>query len=225
MEFVLLAVIVIIGWGVWFALMKRKVNNVTHCCFSSVYFLSLSSLVCIAYWDRLRDVFLGISTGALWMLFGLFVFNVLVYEFSRRFLKRPDTLIRENPEDLNLLMDYRYMFSKSFDILFQQLFITVLLLLLISAGLSLPGIIIIFIVLFGTIHIPGIWALGRFFGTYYAVFAVCSGFMFPLVFVSFHDGLVYNYMIHWLFYILSGLAFWIIFGAREAEKIRGEGKK
>ncbi len=106
-------------------------------------------------------------------------------------------------------MDYKYLFSKSFDILFQQTMVVILTLLLLKNKFSILEIIFLFAFIFGSIHLGQYVYSGKFFGTYYLIFSMVSAIIFPILILKVNYGFVYTYSIHWLFYTLSGVFFWI----------------
>lgn len=206
---VLKIALVIVGWGGWLVLLNRGTSYIRNYLLASTYLFSLVILTVVLFREGSVEVFSTPSAGAYLLLLPLFLFNVFAYFVAHRFLQRPEVFIRDNPREFNIPMDYRYLLSKSFEILFQQIVIALLTNFLIGFGWTLAGVILLFAILFGFMHMPGLRLLGKFFGTYYLIAGVVAGIVFPIALVSFRDGFVYNYIIHWLFYILSGIAFWI----------------
>jgi hypothetical protein len=142
-------------------------------------------------------------------------FNFIAYYFGRKFLKKPGELIKGNPNEYNLLMDYRYILPKAMEVFFQQIYIVLLTLTIFDAGFGLGEATLVFALIFGVLHIPLIKSVGKFFGGYYSVFAVLSGVIFPILIIKVEYGFVYTFIIHLFFYILSALGLWAYFGKKK----------
>jgi len=109
-------------------------------------------------------------------------------------------------------MDYRYLVSKSFEVLFQQLVIVALTLLLAATGLSMMGIVLTFLLLFGVLHLPMLLIVGTRLGLAYALAAATFAVVFPVLILRVHDGFVYSYAAHWFAYMLAGAGVWLSSG-------------
>lgn len=207
--------IFVTGWTVWIALLHKGIHYINRFIFASFYFLGFSVITAITFKDSLQPIVVDFSPMLFIPVTAVAVLFFLVYFFSRRFLKKPEKAMAEQPEDFNLPMDYRYIISKHFEILFQQTTILVLVLLLQKTGLTLAGIVVCFAVLFGVLHVPLIKTMGRFFGLYYTIFAMLSGLVFPILITQFRYGFVYSFLVHVLFYVATGVFFWVYFAQKE----------
>lgn len=104
-------------------------------------------------------------------------------------------------------MDLRYLFAKSFEIVFQQLLIIALVSILMQFGITNLLIYITFSLLFGILHLPLMRIRGKRFGIYFSLAAFISGFLFPYLILHFLSGYIYSYMLHWGFYIITGILY------------------
>jgi hypothetical protein len=104
-------------------------------------------------------------------------------------------------------MDIRYLFAKSFEIVFQQLLIIALVSILKHADIETLFIYITFSLLFGSLHLPLMKIRGKRFGMYFSIAAFTSGFFFPYFIIHFSNGYVYSYMLHWGFYLVTGFIY------------------
>jgi hypothetical protein len=115
------------------------------------------------------------------------------------------------PERTYLLIDYRRLFSKSFDLFSQQVFIVLLALFLKEAGLTIAEIITAFALIFGIVHAPLFWFDKGWPSWYFTIFSILSAIVFPLLVLKVHYGFVYSYIVHMVFYTLTAVGFWILY--------------
>mgnify|MGYP000350859647 CR=1 FL=1 len=134
----------------------------------------------------------------------------MIYLFSNKFLKKPINFIKKYSDITFLTLDYRFLVSKSFDILFQQILIISLVMMLNQEGLSTLAISLIFAVMFGFGHVPILKIHKGLFGYFYLVASLISSFLFPYLIINYTYGFIYTYIAHWMFYTNSGIFFWII---------------
>lgn len=202
--------IVFVGaWEFRFLREKKGLNYIDNFFIVGLYFSFWSMTLVFAFQEKFSALVAGFTTIPFIFLLLLFVFNALVYSLLPKFFKRPRNVIKSHPKELFLYLDYRYIFSKSFDILFQQVAIILIILFLRDMGLGLAGIIPIFALIFGFLHLPLVKTKKKFFGYYYTFSAILSAIFLPLIILQIHYGFVWTYIIHWLFYSLSSIIFWI----------------
>lgn len=148
------------------------------------------------------------------LLMAVMVVTVCAYRYTKKYVPRPAEaeFVLNGPNPSFLALDYRYIVSKSCEIFFQQLFIAALIVLLLRLNLAIWHVMILFAILFGSVHLPLLWTGTKFWGWYFTLFAVGSALIFPPIISSVPYGFVYTYMIHWMFYTLSGVFFWIWYG-------------
>ncbi|OIO40744.1 hypothetical protein COU56_05105 [Candidatus Pacearchaeota archaeon CG10_big_fil_rev_8_21_14_0_10_31_9] len=199
-----------IGWGGIYALPKMITDYRKNYFFVSAYFLFLSFLMAYYYKDIIYEIYKNISLFSIFLITILFAFNFLSYGLANKYLRKPtDTLLKH--ADIHFLhLDKRYLISKSFDILYQQILIIVLVFLLKNQGLNLIWISILFALIFGFGHIPAIRLNKSFFGTLIFLASIISSFLFPYLILTFKYGFIYTYMAHWLFYTNTGILFWVM---------------
>lgn len=196
-----------------FSSVLNKRFNITHTrwyvitCF---YFLIATLLVIYShhnYFSPLQQV--GVVPGLI--LIGLFILNPLIYWYARKKLEHPTDLIERNNSQNFIKLDYRYLASKTCEIMFQQTCIIILVLLLEKAGLSLIQIMVSFSLLFSLAHFPLLLTGQHSWALYYIIFSALSGFIFPPLILKLPSGFIYSFIVHWLFYTLAGVGFWIYF--------------
>ena len=204
-----LALIWLACWGASFGLIRRGVNYIDHPGITSALFLSFSIPVGVIHWRRIEPL-AGQFTAAPLLTFALAIaLTLAVYAFIPRVLRRPDPLIARHPEEFYLRMDFRYLVPKSFEVLFQQLVIAVLVTLLAETGLPLPGVVLAFLGIFGVLHLPMLLVIGTGPGLYYSVASVTLAAAFPVLIVRLQSGLLYSYAAHWFFYTIVAVVAWV----------------
>jgi hypothetical protein len=108
-------------------------------------------------------------------------------------------------------LDYRYLFSKSFELLFQQIMIVVLILSIHRMTTTMIHVIVIYGVIFSLAHLPIYPFIGtneKAFRVFYLVASITSAILFPLLILKVDYGFVYSYAIHLSFYTLAALILW-----------------
>lgn len=208
-----LALIWLACWGVSFWLIRKGITYVDHPLITSVTFLSFSVPVVVLHWRRLEPLTTQFTAAALVALLFAAVLTILVYAAVPRRFRRPDGLIARHPEEFYLRMDYRYLAPKAFEILFQQLVIVVLTLLLAGKGLSLTGVVLGFLCIFGLLHLPMLRMVGKTVGLSYGIASVTLAAVFPILILRVDSGFIYSYTAHWFFYTIAALVAWV-FGSR-----------
>ena len=106
-------------------------------------------------------------------------------------------------------MDYKYLASKPFEILFQQIMILILVLLLSKETFSMTETIFYFVLLFGIVHLLGINIAGKIFGTYFLVMSLIGAIIFPILILNVNYGFMYSFIVHVSFYSISSVLFWL----------------
>jgi len=201
----------IIPFGAFFLLRKKGINYIRFYGITTLLFLMFTFVSVVFFRNILFPIFKVFTIIPFVFLVLLFIIIILVYHFFNKHVKKPLNLMKSNPDQYFLLMNYKYLFSKSFDILFQQVQILVLVLLLFNSGFSLVKIVIIFSALFGLVHVFNIPLAGKYFGLYYFLASILAGVLFPLLIINFKYGFVYSYILHWIFYLISAILFWLFY--------------
>jgi len=200
----------ILGWLGFYVLPKNKQSYTKNFISVSAYFISASVFIVYYYKDILVNIYKALTIFQLILVLIFLSFIFLTYFISNKFLKKPIEFIEKYSTAPFLELDYRYIFSKSFEILYQQLLIIALAYLLYDAGLNLTMITLIFAAMFGLSHIGSLRYHKNMFGVIILFAAMVSSFFFPYLILKFKYGFIYTYIAHWLFYSNTGLLFWIM---------------
>lgn len=207
-----LALIWLACWGVSFRLIRQGITYVDRPLATSLTFLSFSVPVVVLHWRRIEPLASQVTAAPFVALLLAVALTLATYALTPRFLPRPDALIARHPEEFYLRMDYRYLLPKSFEVLFQQLIIVALTLLLAATGLSLTGVVLAFLGIFGVLHLPMLRILGKTTGLSYGLASVTLAAVFPILILRVHAGFIYGYAAHWFFYTLVALVAWVPWG-------------
>ena len=199
----------IFAGGCYVGLVRRGQDYISHFRTTAAYFFVLSVLAALSFQHVLQQHVAVLGWMHLLLLVGIAILQVVAYACIRKWLRRPTRFIRAHPHVYFLQMDYRYLVSKPFEILFQQIMFGSLVLFLFKSGIAIEGIVPICIVLFAAIHVPLIKLLGRCFGCFYISSAVVAATVFTLLILGAEGGLLYSYLSHWLYYTVAGAGFWL----------------
>jgi len=218
----------ILFWGVFvYGLQNRGIDYIHKYGLTATYFIFVSSLMIYLFRDYILHLIKDFTIVPFIFLILMFVFKIATYNFSNRYIVRPRkivNIIKEHHIQF-LAMKYKHIISKSAEIFFQQVLIILLVVFLASHGFNLLQIIIIFSVIFSFAHIYCLKIDGFGFGLLFLISASISSIVFPTLILKVNYGFVYSYIIHNLFYSVTGIVLWIHYGHRKAISIKRPKKK
>ncbi|MBD3155847.1 MAG: hypothetical protein GF368_04280 [Candidatus Aenigmarchaeota archaeon] len=125
----------------------------------------------------------------------------------------PEKMLKRHKSTYFLDFNHRFIITKFFDIILQQITIMVLLQMLVSSGLSYGRVIILFSVTFALIHVPLLLIAGRI-ALFHVTAAFIGSFVFSFLILNFNYGFVYSIAAHLMGYILGRLFFWFYFSKK-----------
>lgn len=196
-------------WIPAFMLFKREMTYINRWIFFSCYFAIASVLSYFVFKTNLSLIFQYDSNfpwGIIIVGYGIILCS---YALAPHFFKRPTELIKKSPSEYFIYLDFRTVLPKTTEIIFQQLLIIALTLRLSQEGYSVGGIIVAFAIFFGVVHMGMFKTDPKFWAWFFTISAVISAFIFPVLILKFEYGFVYSFLIHLLFYIPTGVLFWI----------------
>lgn len=199
----------LVGFGLFNFLRKRGMTYTAKPTLVVLYFLASTGMVILYFYEKVFSASSFFSLTAMSVLLVMYAAAFLTYYFSHKYLQKPTQLIEKYNDQYFIKMDYRYLISKSFDILFQQTLIFILVILLSEQGIDLSKIVLVFVLVFGIIHVVNIPVAGKLFGIYYFIASVIGAFLFPILILKVEGGLVYSYILHFFFYTISAVFFWV----------------
>ncbi len=199
------------AWGVFFFFLHSKgVNYTRHFLWTTTYFAMVGSVTALIFWRYTVQALQNFTLTPLFVLAAFMLVQAILYTALPRYLPEPKGYFEQYPTRYYLRLEPKRLVSKSADILTQQVFIVLLVSFLRDAGFSLVGTIVAFTILFGILHIPlissewGAWPAWLFAGA-----VVSFGGIFPILIITVRYGFVYNILIHWSFYTVTAIFFWI----------------
>lgn len=208
-------------WGIFFLFIYKQVDYIRHFGLTALYFFGVALATSLVFWGHLASVLANVAVLPLVVFFVVALGHVALYFYLPRYLPEPTAYLKQYPRRTFLTLDHRRLVSKAADLLAQQVFVVLLALFLRDAGLTLLQIVIAFAVIFGGVHLPLIIIdQGAWPAWYFAGFAVLSGIVFPVLVLKIAYGFVYSYIVHWLFYTLTAVGFWVWY-ARRGKVVNG----
>lgn len=204
-EIVLLVLFFIGAREFWF---KMDINMINNHIYSSVYFLFWSIVLFLVFEPWLTGLVDDFNIAPIIILVLLFLGSGFTYYLLKHKLKPPKKLMKRYPKEKFLTLSYRYLFSKSFDILFQQMAVITAVIMLAKAGVDFTTLTIGFALVFGFLHARIVQKEGNI-GWIYVIASTFAGLIFPFIILNIDYGFVYTYILHWMYYLLLGVYFWI----------------
>ncbi len=176
-----------------------------------LYFLAMAGIILALFPSYASILFGGASIFTILLcLFVLVVLNPWIYRRLKASKHVPERLAKANPEQQFLLIDEKYLFSKTGDVIFQQVAIGILMLILFGAGIPFEELVPMFALIFAALHFHLFFSAKRLWATYFTVSATLAGFMFPFLILLVPGGIYFAIVIHTLWYVGSGALFGLI---------------
>ncbi len=138
----------LISFGVFFLLRRKGVTYIRWYGLTAFLFLLFTILAVVIFNYPFQELVNQLTSLSLLILVFFYGLTIFAYRRSHQKLQKPELLIKNYPDQYFIKGNYRYLFSKSFDILFQQTMVVIAIFFLSNAGFSLQFIIIYFILLF-----------------------------------------------------------------------------
>lgn len=190
------------------------VNRKLHLSFTKnpaltfLYFVFMGLAVAVLFWDYTKELFFVSSVLSIFVcLVVLTVLNPWIYGRLQLFDKEPDRLAKANPDQQFLLIDDKYLLSKTGDVLFQQLVAGILILLMARSGIPFDTLVPIFAGVFFLSHLHMFLSTRVIWALYFSIFATLGGFVLPFLILNVEGGVYYAVAIHTLWYVGSGAFF------------------
>ncbi len=185
-----------------------------------LYFIVMALVVAGLFWGYAVELYASSSSVAVWVsLIILTVINPWVYARLKALRKLPKKLAEGNPDQQFLLIEDKYLLSKTGDVLFQQTVVGILLLIIARSGIPFETLVPLFAIVFflGHLHMflttRVIWAL------YFSLFATLGGFILPFLILHTPGGVYYAIALHMLWYVGSGAFFGFLENDSGAKKV------
>jgi len=176
-----------------------------------LYFIGMA-LIIIVLFPRYAGLLYapGSILTVIFFLFMLVVVNPWLYRLLKKSKNLPAKLAKANPEQQFLLIDERYLISKTGDVVFQQTAMGVLLWILVEMGVAFETLVPTFAIIFAALHLHLFFSAKKVWATYFTVSAGAAGFMFPFLILAVPGGVYFATTIHMLWYVGSGALFGMV---------------
>jgi hypothetical protein len=177
---------------------------------TSLYFIAVSLPPFLIYRNDIMQ-FARVDQLGIFLISIFFILASMFCIFLMRY-KRNRIQMMERRGDF-VRMDHRYIISKCFDIIFQQIMILCLLIILIDDGMQLLKLSLVFSFIFGVSHIPILLKKQISEGLQFTAGAAIFGLSIPFLYATGGDGFIISFVIHSIFYL--SLAAYPLFGRKE----------
>ena len=194
----------------YYLIFKKRITYIEGFQWMFFYWLAACIIAFLIFKGILMPILKDFSITPFIILLFIYASILVLYSYAKKRLKRPVKLIEKYGKHEQIIMlEPRYLISKSPSILFQQILITAFLLILKNNSFSVFQSIMIFMVLFSLFHIHITKKTGLIVGLLYVSSSLLGAIIFPLLILSINYGFVYSYIAHLLFYGLGGIGIWI----------------
>jgi hypothetical protein len=202
------------AWGFFYAGLHRRwgINYTNYFLITTTYFLAVGAVLLIGFWSYFVPVLENVSSVPLVTLCIFMFLQVLVCIYIPKYVREPKEYFERYPDRYFLKIGWRRLIAKSADIVAQQVFIILLVVLLKDEGLSLLELYLVFGVLFMLLHVPliasekGSWVSWLFVGI-----VIAFSIIFPTFILFVPYGFIYNIELHWFFYTGTAVVFWLTY--------------
>ncbi len=198
-----------IGWGGFKLLNQLGITYISSYPLGVVYFLIVFIILYYIKKRGFREYFSS------WVP-GLFLWGpicagsvFLVYILVPLFSATPYLAFADHPKAEFIHFHFYYIITKSFEILFQQMMIFILVSKLKDFFKSNMKVVGLMMLLFGVAHSPLFFLDTILWGLFFTFSGITAGAVFSWILLYFTRGVPIAFFVHWLFYLISGCYFWI----------------
>lgn len=143
------------------------------------------------------------------ILCAAYILAVLGYGIRRHSLRAPTEFIaRHGIKNAFIRLEYPFLFTKGFEIAFQQLCFAVFVLLVSMQGVGLLQLSLLSAAVLFILHIPLWFTHGAQWGSFYISSSIILGFVFPYLVLFVPGGLSFTFALHLLAYVVAGVVVW-----------------
>ena len=177
----------------WFSYHRRPI-------LVCLYFLLISLLPIGLAPDRFQALIKNVSVAPIIILALMFATTAVIYVYSYRGHGRQIMEMKQQPDKYFVRMDYRYLISKAFEIIWQQTAIIALIFIIYSQIDYSQSTFYLFALIFALTHLPLYLLMERKVAALFLLSSFLSGLVFPYLILKINYGFVYTFSLHWLFY-------------------------
>lgn len=199
-----------IGWGGFSFLRSHGVNYIDNYLITTIYFINLNLLCIYLFRDILKEKWPKPSKLQIALFLIFFIILSFVYYICENNSNLPN-LLKKFPEISLINFNFRYILTKSLEILFQQITIIFLILLMHRNKVSLKNITIFFATVFPLTHLVNYFFTTTLFALIFQVASIIGGLTFPYLIIKIKNGFLYTYLLHWTFYLILKIILALIY--------------
>ncbi len=181
-----------------------------------LYFIGTALAVAVLFWAYAVELFTTHSVVSVFACLAVVtVLNPWVYDQLEKRERRPTRFARAHPDQQFLLIEDKYLLSKTGDVIFQQLVAGILLLIMARSGIPLETLVPVFAGIFLLSHVHLFFITKAIWALYFSIFATLWAFVFPFLILYVEGGVYYAIAIHTFWYVGSGAFFGFLEQATE----------
>ncbi len=199
-------------WSVFQYILKSiDINYVNNFVFTSIYFGLATIFLYKFFKSKIEKKVNHFSTKDTLIIVFLYIISATAFYFLRA---NVDVSLLENARasmDSIFWLDDRILISKTFEIMFQQVFFIISIDFLFRSPLSNKIEYFLFGIYSLLIHIPIFIFLPYTYSLLLVVASFFSGVIFSYLITKYKKGFLYSYIIHLLFYIFLISGYWLLF--------------
>lgn len=169
----------------------------------TIYYFTFTLLYFIPFNNELLTFFANYTSIGIIALLAVIVINTKLSDYIDENTKTNYPTCNYNYPSFMKRWNRKYIVSKSFDILFQQISLISIILYMQNLGFENLLIIGILFFVFGVGHVFKIFVNGKFYGEYFTAFGILASLVFPIVILFEPYGFYITYTLHWTFYTIS----------------------
>lgn len=199
----------IYGYSVLYFLKTSKQNYIQNYKKVTLGFLGSSVLTLSIYEQYYKVYFSNFPYKTFLLLIPFFLLLFVLFFTVQKKLKRSTVSFFEKRNMYFVSFDIRFIFSMSMNILGQQLGLLLIFLVLQDMGIPLLWFLLLFSLLFTLSHIY-VMSKNLYITSYFFLCTFFAGLLYPIAILTVPGGIIYAYMFHWLFYVATGLLFYVL---------------
>ena len=209
-EILVFLIIQALGWGGSWYLRSNDINYLNHYILFGIYFLFISLILLYIFRNEIKPFLNTPTIYQVILLISTLSLAAILYSIlsSIPSILQVQSIFASN--SYFLTFDFRYLFSKSFEILFQQTTVLIFLSILSNKIKSFKKIQSIFFI-FPILHLVNYVYLPIFEATFLFIGSILASLSFPYIILKKKDGFLYTYCLHWGYYLVGELIILIIY--------------
>ena len=205
-------VLSLIWFGVWyvfyFYLEPQNIDYIDNYIFTCLYFLVVIVTITTIFRNQIGEYVEKFSPKDLLMMVIFSMCISAIYYFTNMVAENSPMYAIKSQLNPMLYLDSRYLATKAFEIMFQQTFFMVTIYYLFTNKISKRVDIFLFGLYILILHIPRLFVNEKM-GKTLVIVSFFAGLLFSYFITKSIKGFIYSYMIHFGFYVLVAIIFWL----------------